>query len=340
MKRRWRVIVAVMALVVLADVASDQSAHAATYSNSYLLRERLCLLQAYIERYANQHYSYYPARSVLRPGGTVTAPLWPVNPWTGRAMVNGSGIGDFTYTPADNLLSYRLTARYPGGTYILRGAVPSTRKMQADHRTREGLELVQQYIEMWARTHDDLYPSVGQVNETGEVGQQPGIVYWPHDPWLHEGMKQSGSWGNFTYRVSDSRDAYSLTAHYSRGGTFTVRGATSTSPWHRFRLALKDEILKRDLEIIDGGVRQWMAAHGTLPLLDDLTPAGAASSLLAVWPIDPYSGDPFTPGVGLGHFTLSATETGYRLTAPLAGPDALYALQNSASTSGRGEERE
>ena len=169
---RRTTLVAVFVAVFIGALAAAHApaAHAAT-SNAYLLRERLCLLQGYIERWANGHYSYYPPPRVVLRGGGLKAPLWPVNPWTGRAMVAGGGIGDYSYRPAKDRLSYRLSARHPGGTITLKGTVPNSRKLQIDHRTREGLELVQQYIEAWARSHNDLYPAVAEVDREGSVGR-------------------------------------------------------------------------------------------------------------------------------------------------------------------------
>jgi hypothetical protein len=54
--------------------------------------------------------------------------------------------------------------------------------------------LVQQFIEQWARAHEDLHPAVAQVDATGDVGRQPGVRYWPHNPWTHHPMGQSGDW--------------------------------------------------------------------------------------------------------------------------------------------------
>ena len=45
----------------------------------------------------------------------------------------------------------------------MRGAVPHAQDGE-DLRTRQGLGLVRQFIELWARGHDDLYPAVAQVD--------------------------------------------------------------------------------------------------------------------------------------------------------------------------------
>lgn len=327
------VLLALSCVLILAPAVAPPSAQAESSSNTYLLRERLCLLQAYIERYANQHYSYYPTRSMVQRRGPLPAPLWPLNPWTGQAMVPGAALGDYTYTPAADLLSYRLSARSPGGSIVLTGSVPGTRKMQADHRTREGLELIQQYIEMWARDHDGLYPPVAEVSAERSVGRQDGIIYWPHDPWVHEPMKQSTARGDFTYEVSASRDSYSITAHYSRGGTFTLHGATATNPWHASRVTMTDEILKRDLDIIDGFVRLYASENaGALPGPEELTPSGSAGQVHTLWPIDFSSGEQFTPGDGVGHFVYTEGADGtYTLTAALAGTEQAYVVDGDVT---------
>lgn len=218
-------VLVVAACLLFPAVARPPEAQAADSERVYLLRERLHLLMGYVERYANERYNYYPPARMVRRGGGLDAPLWPRNPWTGDPLAPGSGRGGYTYTVTTRMLACTLVGHYPGGTIVLRRAVPYTRKMQNDHRSREGAFLIQQYIRRWAQAHAGLYPPPPAVSADGAVGRQVGAGAWPHNPWVHLPMAQSGAWGDFTYRAAADQSQYSLTVHYSRGGTMTLRGA-------------------------------------------------------------------------------------------------------------------
>lgn len=313
---RQRIVIAVLLAFSVASmpaVARPPAALAA--SRTTLLRERLLLLEGYLERYANEHYSYYPARAAVHKGGSIPAPVWPRNPWTGAAMKQSTSAGDFTYRPSTNLLSYKLVGYYPGGSVTLARAIPYNRKMQNDHRTREQLELVRQLVQQWARAHRGLYPPASEVAADGAVGLQDGIKYWPHNVWTHQPMAISSSWGDFSYRVSAARDSFSLVAHFSRGGSLTLGGDIATSPWRQALLALQDEIASRNGAVLEGFAREWALVHaGSLPATEELAPSGAVAAAHATWPVDPYSDEPVSQGERPGQF------------AYVAGPGLQYAI--------------
>jgi hypothetical protein len=309
MSRRRLVVVVLMLIVICTAIAgaAAQPPAALAVSRTELLRERLLLLQGYLERYANVHYSYYPARGALHKGGPIPAPVWPRNPWTGTAMRPGSGAGDFTYTPAANLLSYRLVGHYPGGSIVLRRSVPSTRKMQNDHRTREQVDFVRQLVQEWAWAHKGRYPPVGEVGVDGSVGRQTSFRYWPHNVWTHQPIAVSSHWGDFSYRVSDARDRFSLVAHFSRGGTATLGGDYATSVWRIALLSLQDEIASRNGEILEGYVREWTLLHaGVLPAAEAMAPDGTVAVARGAWPRNPFSDEPMHQGEGPGDFAYTA----------------------------------
>ena len=233
------IILAVVCCVLLVGAARPPAARAADSGRVYLLRERLNLLMGYIERYANQRYSYYPPVRMVRRGGGLRAPLWPRNPWTGAPMAPGSGAGSYTYTVSTRKLSCTLVGHFPGGTTSVRHEIPYSRKMQNDHRSREGVTLIQQYIERWAGAYGGLYPLPSAVAADDAVGQQAGVGCWPSNPWVHTPMARRNAWGDFTYQVTADQSSYAITVYYSRGGTLTLRGAapdlvsaTASSPWH------------------------------------------------------------------------------------------------------------
>jgi len=221
-------------------------------------------------------------------------------------MRPGSGLGDFKYTPAPDLLSYRLTGRARDKTIVLRRGVPYTRKMQNDHRTREQVDFIRQLVQRWAWAHGGRYPPAGEVSAGGSVGQQTGYRFWPHNVWTHKPIAISEHWGDFSYRVDDDRDSFSLVAHFSRGGSVTLSGSAASSPWRAGLLRLQDEIATRNGETLEGYVREWALLHaGALPAVDDLSAAGRVGESRGAWPVDPFSDGPMTHGAGPGQFAYT-----------------------------------
>ena len=204
-------------------VAMRPPATSAADSRVEKLHEHLLLLDGYLEHYANAHYSCYPTVGEVRKGG-IPAALWPANPWTGRPMAAGTGSGDFVYTVSKRRLSCTLTAHYPGGTFTIHSAVPMTRRMQNDHRNTEGGELLQSFADQWARNHGGQAPTAAQMAFNAAVGTQPGISWWPHNPWNHQKLHQGTDWSEFTYTVDAGSGIFSIVMHLSRGGTRTFLG--------------------------------------------------------------------------------------------------------------------
>lgn len=325
MTTRHRILV-VLLLVCLTGTLAAAAARppaALAASRVTLFRERLLLLQGYLERYANANYSYYPAQGDVRKGGALPAPLWPANPWTGSAMHAGSGTGDYVYTPATNRLSYRLVGYYPGGTIVLSRSVPYTRKMQNDHRTREQVDFIRQLIRRWAFSHSGHYPPASEVSATGSVGGLTGYAYWPHNVWTHQMIAQSTHWGDFTYTVNEARTSFKLVGHFSRGGTVTLGGTSGTSPWRRALLTLEDEIVTRNGDVLEGYVREWTLLHaGVPPSTDELAPGGAVETTQGSWPADPFSDAPMQQGAEPGQYTyVAGPGSAYTIVIHLSGSD-------------------
>ena len=59
-------------------------------------KQNAYLLQRYIEAYATGNGGTYPAADLVN-ATTFSSPsyVWPVNPWSGNAMVQDSSVGDF-----------------------------------------------------------------------------------------------------------------------------------------------------------------------------------------------------------------------------------------------------
>jgi hypothetical protein len=210
-------------VTVTPSPSAAPSAGVSATASASTLRERLYLLTGFLERWANEHYNFYPPASSVHSGG-IPAPMWPSNPWTGAAMHPGSGAGDYTYATQNDRLAYTLTGHYPGGSVVISVHVPATRMMQNDHRTIEAGELIQQFIERYILTHGGKLPAVDEVKRGGAVGRGSGATWWPHQPWTHRYMVSGHGWSDFTYTLDASATHYTLTVYFSRGGSRSVHG--------------------------------------------------------------------------------------------------------------------
>lgn len=208
-----------------AGPAPGPSAKAPVTTEERLMKERILLLQGYIEAYALTHYYAYPGPGAVRRGGGLRAPLWPDDPWTGEPLRRGTEVGGFTYTVATDRRSYRLVGHLPGGDYEVKGAMPHTGEVAYRHREQEGLSLIRQYVVEWARRHGGLYPPAAEVSREGGVGALRDGGFWPSNPWNHGPMIQSHAVGDFGYEVAADRSWCRLTLHTSPTSDWTLECA-------------------------------------------------------------------------------------------------------------------
>ena len=301
-------------------VTMRPSATSASDPRVETLHERLQLLDGYLEHYANGHYSYYPTVAEVRKGG-IPAPLWPANPWTGKPMMPGTGNGQFTYAVNAKRLSCTLTAHYPGGTLRINSSVPRTRKMQNDHRTIEGGELLQRFADQSARHHDGQAPTAEQMASDAAVGTQAGVSWWPHNPWTHQKMHQGTGWGDFTYRVDADSGIFSIIVHFSRGGTRTFRGPFSKTlaPADARALSFVDKQVQMNILLLHGYIDTQVSKNGFVyPARNDVKKGGAL--VAPVWPGNPWTGGTMAPGTSRGTctYTVKADLSGYTLVGHLS----------------------
>jgi hypothetical protein len=205
-----------------AEPGSSPETPPAAVTEEQLMRERVLLLQGYIETYALEHYYEYPQAKGVRKGGALRAPLWPADPWTGEAMRRGTTPGSYTYTVAADRRSYRLVGHLPGGDVEVKGAMPHPALTAYRHREQEGLSLIRQYVIEWARRHGGLYPPAPEVSREGGVGALRDGAFWPSNPWNHGPMIQSDAVGDFSYEVAADRASCSLSLHTTPTDDWTL----------------------------------------------------------------------------------------------------------------------
>ena len=81
-----------------------------------LLRERLELLDGFLEHQANDHYNHYPEALGVHEGG-IPAAVWPTSPWTGRPMASGKSTGDFTYKVDRRAGTFSIIVHFSNGAH-------------------------------------------------------------------------------------------------------------------------------------------------------------------------------------------------------------------------------
>ena len=81
-------------------------------------KQNLYLLQRYVEAYAASHGSLYPTADLVN-AATFGLPgyVWPIDPWSGAAMVQGTSVGDFSYTQLTAGTSYSLKVMQTNGKW-------------------------------------------------------------------------------------------------------------------------------------------------------------------------------------------------------------------------------
>ena len=214
--RRFSILLVVLVAVLAATATLPAAASAAVSFVDKQVQMNILLLQGYINTQAQSNGFVFPARSDVVKGGALVAPVWPGNPWTGGPMAPGTSRGTYTYKVKADLSGYTLVGHLSKGSYKVSGGVPGWLRDERDASTKAGLALLQQYVEMWARTHAGVAPAAADVASGGPVGVQPGVPVWPQNPWTHAAVTQSEATGDFGYSVTAS-GGYALRTHLATG---------------------------------------------------------------------------------------------------------------------------
>jgi hypothetical protein len=299
-----------------------------------LVKERVLILQGYIERYAAAHELVYPAKTVVRYGGGLHAPLWPLNPFTGTRMAPGTARGTYTYTVAPDGSSYTLTGHLSSGSYKVSGAAPGwlaadrseweqTALALKDETVKRNVDLLRAFADEWALLHNGAAPAAADLTAAGAVGQTHSD--WPVDPYSDQPMATGSSAGEFGYGVNQD-GTYWLTGHLGKQGA-TDYSVTAAPPFINLR-PMRDELTLRGAALIRDAVEYSAVDHNDLfPVPAEVSQSGEVGG--AYWPTDlSWPGNAWTNvfmagGGGLGDFTYALTGIGegFTLTAHLSSGD-------------------
>ena len=79
---------------------------------------------------------------------------------------------------------------------------------------------------MWAGAHAGAFPAAADVTSGGPVGLQPGVPFWPQNPWAHAAMTQGLTRGDFAYSLSGGGSSYALRAHLATGKDWVLSSSS------------------------------------------------------------------------------------------------------------------
>jgi len=296
-----RILILAAAVAAMAGFAAAAPVARADSPNDEM-RARVMVIRGLIDRSGAADFFLYPTPSQIRPA-YLGASWWPRDPWTGERMRSGRSRGHFRYVVSSSRRRYRLVGYLDGGVIVLSGGMPRTIMLAYDHRGEEGLNLIREHVEDWARNNGGLYPPAAEVAADGAVGLQPHRAYWPSNPWDHRVMVQRHDHGSFSYVVAPDRTSYTLRLHRALKNDYVLSGAAVDDPWSLLLASLEDEILSRSGRILSGYVDQWSLQHdGALPPADEFAPDGAVGAAHADWPSDPIGGGAMHPGSAPGTY--------------------------------------
>ena len=286
-----------------------------------LVRERVLILQGYIERYAVAHELVYPARSVVRYGGGLQAPLWPYNPFTRVRMAPGTSRGTYTYTVAPDGSGYTLTGHLSSGSFKVYGAAPGwlaamksewaqTTLALKDDTVKRNVEIISSFVKKWAVLHNGTAPLADDVEADGALGQSED--YWPVDPYTGLPVTQGSSAGCVSYAVNQD-GTYSLAGHLGTPGAADYSVTAPIPP--AVGVGLKDEYVKQAIERLRLGIEIYAIQNaGMLPAAGEMSAAGAVGQLVDNWPRNPWTAVFMTDSAAKGDFSYAVSGGGSSYT--------------------------
>ena len=226
-----RALAALLVLLVALVAGAAVSAPAArAVTRDELMKTSLLALQCAIEKSGSAHMYVYPHPDSVSPAGGLASVFWPRDPWTGKRLTPGTTRGHYSYVRATDRRSYRLTGYLSGGrTFVVMGRMAHTPMLAYDHRGKEGLNLLFQYVRMWSLTHDGRLPTAAMVTREGSVGQQQRDLLWPSNPWDHGPMQQRADRGSFGYVRSADGKTFTLNLHQALKEDYVLQGTPAQS---------------------------------------------------------------------------------------------------------------
>ena len=299
---------------------------AGALSRDAQVKQNVRLLKTYIDGYAAGRSYVFPAASVVKKGGGLTAPVWPVNPWTGKPMAPGPGRGAYTYTPSADGASYTLVGRLASGKFAVSGGMPGWLQTERGVAAADHAALAATQAELLAARDQAAKNGLAMIQEAARnlakgMGAPPEaaiLTYanlhsswpgWPTSAFDGQPMQQGSAPGQFTY-TPGADGSWTFVAHLTSGDYTLTQGAYD---WAAYRDALT----------IEGATLIGYGLELEAIQSNDLYPASISSATLDTvdpWPTNPYTNSsPMADSDSKGdyHYARTGMGDGYTLVANL-----------------------
>lgn len=341
MRRSSAVLAIAIAACAWCSTALPQQANASS-SRDLRVEQNIQLLKGYIDTQAARHGFLYPTRTTVRKGGGLTAPIWPLSPFTGLPMAPGTAPGHYTYTPATDRHSYTLVGHLSTGhSYVVRGASPtwladeraqaaadlkaardalsaaqtqvttlqgqlSTAQTQvttvSDEVVKLGTEYIASVVGLYAVENADTFPSALATKVTLTDAFGNPL----YDYWPANpwtGVPMVSSTSLGDYTYSiPSENSFHINGHLS-SGDFGFDETVATDPIFISFYNKDDRATEAGCQALKDYVDEWAAANdGALPTVDQLTATGDVGLAHTWWPTNPFMGMKMSSGSGIGQF--------------------------------------
>jgi hypothetical protein len=178
-----------------------------------------------------------------------------------------------------------------------------------DRLTKQNLRVIQSCVEEFLLSNNDACPESADVSPGGLVGA-PHV--WPRNPWTGVYVSQSTSRGDFQYThvTGVDTDTYTLRAKLSNGHWFTLAPTTFPGLVAQLRHKLDNEIVKRNVRVLQGDIHEWWLLNGSLPTGDQLAETGDVGAVIDYWPVNPFTNAASQPGSELGEYAYTPGVSG------------------------------
>jgi hypothetical protein len=332
-----------LALGVSAPIAGALTRDAQT-------RQNVRLIKTYVDAYAGAHGFTFPAPSVVRKGGGLTAPVWPVNPFTGKPMAPGAARGAYTYVLATEGDGYTLTGRLSSGSFAVTGGTPV---WLADERAaaasalqgaRDATAAAQAQMAAAQQQRDAALAdaAAAQTARDAALGQLATVQAQlaTAQGQLTTAQSQLAAKQSELDAANDALLAARADLASARADLTTMKALRDAALAELAKaldardaalaqlVPAKDTAARSGLAMIQEVLRNLAQGMGALPAKENLTFSAAGSSWPA-WPYSPFDGQRMSQGSAPGQFTYTPGADGsWTLIAHLTSGD--YTLTQGA----------
>lgn len=121
----WAIVVIAAAVFVVfggmfAAIAIPMFLNQYDLAKESAVREGVHTIQVGVQSWAVDHAGEYPDQATVSPAGIgLYVGAWPADPYSGSAMTQGTGPGQFTYVVSDDGTAFQITAYGSGGEPLI-----------------------------------------------------------------------------------------------------------------------------------------------------------------------------------------------------------------------------